>query len=74
VTPGETQHVLPEFTPPPSGTNRRRVLNITFLGTDLLDQLAFNLRVADVSRSAESAGTEVPVVRDRDFRRRRHVS
>lgn len=66
--PGETQHVLPEFTPPPSGTVPGRVLNFDFFGTDTFDQVAFNLRVADISRNAQSAGTEVPVVRDRDFR------
>jgi hypothetical protein len=66
--PGETQHVLPEFTPPPSGAVPGRVLNFSFFGDATSDPVAFNLRVADTSRNAESAGTEVPVVRDRDFR------
>lgn len=67
LRPGETQHVLPEFTPPPSG-GPGRVLNFLSFGNDVFDQIAFNLRVADISRSAESAGTEVPVIRERDFR------
>ena len=33
------------------------------------EQVDFSLHVADISRSAENAGTEVGVVRERDFRR-----
>lgn len=32
------------------------------------DDLAYNLRVVDLSRSATAAGTEIPVVREREFR------
>ena len=65
LQPGETQHVLPTFYPLPSGATPGRV--IFFFPKDI-DQLVFNLRVADTSRSALNAGTEVPVVRDKDFR------
>ena len=34
----------------------------------LVDQLAFGSRVFDLSRSLENRGTEIPVVRERDFR------
>lgn len=37
------------------------------------DDLEYNLRIRDVSRSTESAGTEVPVVRERDLRSGRIV-
>jgi hypothetical protein len=65
LEPGETQHVLPAFYPPPSGATPGRV--VFFYPKDI-DQLAFNLRVSDTSRDALSAGTELPVVRDKDFR------
>ena len=38
-----------------------------FVDSRYLDQLRFNLRVRDVSREAEGFGSEVPVVRERDF-------
>jgi hypothetical protein len=65
LEPGETQHVLPAFSPPPSGITPGRVV---FFSPKNIDQLAFNLRVADTSRGSLNAGTEVPVVRDKDFR------
>ena len=34
---------------------------------DLGDDIAFDLRIVDLSRSATAAGTEIPVVRDRDL-------
>ena len=34
----------------------------------LADQLAFGSRVFDLSRSSQNRGTEIPVVRERDFR------
>jgi len=36
-----------------------------------IDDATFDSRVRDLSRQAQSAGTEVPVVRERDFRPRR---
>ena len=65
LQPGETQHVLPTFYPLPSGATPGRVV---FFSPKGIDQLAFNLRIADTSRGALNAGTEVPVVRDKDFR------
>jgi hypothetical protein len=65
LQPGETQHVLPTFYPLPSGATPGRVI---FFSPKNIDQLVFNLRVADTSRGALNAGTEVPVVRDKDFR------
>lgn len=62
--PGETQHTLPAFLPLPTGATPGRVLYL--LPADD-SNVAFNLRVADTSRSAENAGAEIPVVREKDF-------
>jgi hypothetical protein len=50
----------PEFGPSPPGV-------LIFYPRAVSDRLHFRLRVRDVSREAESAGTEVPVVRETDF-------
>lgn len=62
--PGETQHALPAFSPEPTGATPGRVLYL--LPADD-SNVAFNLRVADTSRSTQNAGTEIPVVREKDF-------
>lgn len=61
---GETLHNLPPFFKPPSA-NVSRVLHVT--NTEA-DRLAMQLRIADVTRSPLNAGTELPVVRERDLR------
>src|SRR5258708_10802622 len=65
LEPGETQHVLPHFSPQPIGSAPCRL--ITVVPGDI-DQIELNLRVADTSRRALNAGTEIPVVRQKDFR------
>lgn len=65
---GETQTELPfigNATTPPRGT--ARVLWIRGEGGDP-SALAFQLRAADISRLATNAGTEVPIVRQEQFR------
>jgi hypothetical protein len=64
---GETQDGLP---PPEVGVHGR-VLYITPLSQPAGDPrvLEFHLRVFDSSRSDLNSGTEIPVVRQRDFRR-----
>jgi hypothetical protein len=46
-----------------SGTPGRFV----FIATNELEHVAMNLRVVDRSRASQSYGTEIPVVRERDF-------
>lgn len=65
LLPGETQHALPNTLFSGPGVSPGSVLYI-YPGDD--SQLSFNLRVADTSRSDISAGTQIPVVRERDFR------
>jgi hypothetical protein len=60
IAPNETALLRPE-----GGTPDRPAAIIQALSAD---SLAFHLRVQDLSRQAETWGTEVPVVRERDLR------
>jgi len=71
LMPGETQTTLPEFTDEAlNGVGGPRLLHIGPLGAGSLppSQLSFALRALDVSRLETNAGTEVPVVRQEQFR------
>ncbi len=70
LLPGETQTGLPVRYPTPANPVAGAVLYLDVSGTprDNADAVAFQLRVVDLSRSATAAGTEVPVLRERDFR------
>ena len=70
LVPGETQTRLPNRYPKPQGGVPGAVVYLLELGTEPVDfrAVAFQLRVADTTRRALSAGTEIPVVRERDFR------
>jgi hypothetical protein len=67
---GETQTALPGRYPKPVNGVAGAVVYLDGFGlsTDPESDLTFQLRVADLSRSATSAGTEVPVVREKSFR------
>jgi hypothetical protein len=67
IEPGETQQRLPGFRYPVNASIPGRVLHMVSERAGA-DTVSYQLRVADTSRSALSAGTEVPVVRERDFR------
>lgn len=62
LQPGASYGILPS---PPLGDIGGAFL---FVDSRYADQLRFGLRVRDVSRDAEGFGSEVPVVRARDFR------
>jgi hypothetical protein len=71
VTPGDSQiaagatsTTLPTFTPAFNDAVPGRQLNFETVSDD---QLSFGLRVADTSRSGFTAGTQIPVVRERDY-------
>jgi len=68
VFPGETQ--MPPVWRRPVGSPPGQLLLIT--STDP-DRIRFNLRVRDTSRQSESWGTELPAVRESEFRRERIV-
>jgi hypothetical protein len=72
LIPGETETALPARYPVPQIPVAGAILILSTDATsvnDLLaENLAFNLRIVDVSRSATAAGTEMPVVREREFR------
>jgi hypothetical protein len=65
---GETQNRLPRFDPDTVNAQAARVLYIYGFQGENPEKLAFQLRAADTSRLATNAGTEIPVVRARDFR------
>lgn len=62
LEPGETQHKLANFILP-AGAAAGPILH---LADD--SHISFDLRVADVSRSNSNAGTEIPLIREKDFR------
>jgi hypothetical protein len=64
LSQGETIRNLPAFFRPPTA-NTGRLLYVTEGGAG---QLATSLRLAEESRAAVDAGTEIPVVREEDFR------
>ena len=72
LVPGETETVLPARYPVPQVPVAGAILLISTEAdsvNDLLaNNLAFNLRVVDMSRTATAAGTEMPVVRESQFR------
>ena len=70
LTPAETQTRLPARYPKPRNGTVGAVVYFSPEGTNppAESTLSFALRVTDLSRSATSAGTELPVVRERDFR------
>jgi hypothetical protein len=59
--PGITYELLPAARLPGAGA-------FVFVDSRYVDKVSFDLRVRDVSRGAESFGSEVPVVREREFR------
>lgn len=69
LVPGETQGGLPGlYRPLPANQVAGTVVYLISPAVgDLGDSLAFDLRIVDLSRSATAAGTDIPVVRDRDL-------
>lgn len=69
LRPGKTVTRLPKRYPKPQGGVPGAVVYLLELATEPADfrAVAYQLRVADISRNALSAGTEIPVVRERDF-------
>lgn len=51
----------------PLTVNDRPPVQLVWIDEDLADHLSFSLRVRDLSRQAESWGTEIPIVENRDF-------
>jgi hypothetical protein len=70
IQPGDTKTRLPHRYPAPTNGVAGAVVYFTALRTPThdLNDLRFQLRISDVSRSAVNAGTEVPVVRETQFR------
>ena len=71
LSPGETQTELPDFAQAElnlHGGPRLLYIRGTGPGTETPSQLSFQLRALDVSRLETNAGTEVPVVRQEQFR------
>ena len=70
IEPGETKTRLPRRYPAPTNGVAGAVVYFTALRTPThdLQDLWFQLRISDVSRSTVNAGTEVPVVRETQFR------
>lgn len=64
IAAGATASTLPNFSPAFNNAVPGRQLNFV---TDSDDQLSFGLRVADTSRGGFTAGTQIPVVRERDY-------
>jgi hypothetical protein len=69
LQPNETQAGLPARYPTPANPVAGAVVWLLVNGApaDNAESVAFQLRVADLSRSATAAGTEIPVVRENDF-------
>jgi hypothetical protein len=57
----ETNEVCVEGLQHPAGV-------LVYPWKDRADSVSYSLRITDTSRTAESLGTEIPVVRERDFR------
>jgi hypothetical protein len=72
LEPDETQTALPARYPAPANGVVGAVVYLFVAGAPPADLsgISFQLRIADVSRSATTAGTEVPVVRESEF----HIS
>lgn len=75
LEPGETETTLPDFSHDFEKLSSRggpRLLYIIPFSTPAASpsQLSFGLRALDLSRSGTNAGTEVPVVREEEFRTR----
>lgn len=68
VTPGEIQTRLPGDYPVKSGLTGYVLYFKRTQGTGAETPLAVQLRARDLSRNASSAGTEIPVIRESDFR------
>lgn len=72
LVPNETETALPARYPLPQVPVAGAVLILSTESNSVDDlpanKLAFNLRIVDVSRSATAAGTEMPVVRESEFR------
>ncbi len=70
INPNQTKTGLPPRYPVPTNPVGGVLLWLVVTGApyDNGDDLAFQLRVADISRSETTAGTEVPVVRENEFR------
>ncbi|HSQ19954.1 MAG TPA: hypothetical protein VLR92_06225 [Blastocatellia bacterium] len=70
IKAGETKTRLPSRYPAPTNGVAGAVVYFTALRTPTrdLNDLSFQLRISDVSRSTVNAGTEVPVVRETQFR------
>lgn len=64
IAAGATSTTLPAFTPAFNNAVPGRQLNFETVSDD---QLSFGLRVADTSRGGLNAGTQIPVVRERDY-------
>ena len=47
--------------------NDRPPVQLAWIDEDLAEHLSFSLRIRDLSRQAESWGTEIPIVHHRDF-------
>lgn len=65
LAPEESIRNIPPFSRTPSGVPGR----ILYVSRSRIDDFSFQLRLADVSRGALSWGTEIPVIREADFRR-----
>jgi hypothetical protein len=61
LRPGVTYDLVP--IPPPNDLGGK----FLFVDSRYVDQVHFGLRVRDISREAEGFGSEVPVVREREF-------
>jgi hypothetical protein len=68
IVPGET--VMLPLWPKAAGSPPGAFI---WIGTNQPERIHLNLRVRDISREAENAGTELPVVREREFRSDRIV-
>jgi len=64
LAPDESVRNIPPFFRPPSGVPGR----ILYVTRERIGDASFQLRLADVSRSTLSWGTEIPVIREAGFR------
>ena len=62
LVPGRTYHGLPPAYGQPAGNPSR----LFYVSRDGAQQLSFGARIADLSRDALNAGTEIPVLREDD--------
>ena len=63
IQAGETVHNITPFFRLPKRTPGRLI----YLSKNIADRTSLQLRIADTSLDAQTAGTEIPVVRSRDF-------